>query len=82
MCLNHRPLDPRSRRLMRVANIIFILSILLWNSERWNWVHGFSQTELNCLHAFTGLLFGLYFAIMLFGLRSGCRKRAVGSGEL
>jgi hypothetical protein len=69
MCLNRRQLDPKTRRLMRIAYIAFILGILLWNSERWNWVHGFSQFELNCLHAFTGLLFGLYIAIILFGLR-------------
>jgi hypothetical protein len=67
---------------MVIANLAFILGILLWNSERWNWVHGFSQIELNCLHAFTGLCFGLYIAITFLGLRSGCRNREIGSGEL
>jgi hypothetical protein len=76
MCLNHRQLDPKSRRLMRIAYIAFILGILLLNSERWNWVHGISQMELNWLHAFTGFLFGLYIAIILFGLRSARRCRA------
>jgi len=69
MCLNHRQLDPKSRRRMIIANVSFILGILLWNSERWNWVHGISQMELNWLHAFTGFFFGLYIAIMFFGLR-------------
>jgi hypothetical protein len=69
MCLNHRQLDPKSRRLMIIANISFILGILLWNSERWGWIHLSSQFELNWLHALTGFLFGLYIAIMFFGLR-------------
>ncbi len=70
MCLCRRQLDPKTRRLMRIAYLSFILGILLWNSERWNWVYGFSQFELNWLHAFTGFFFGLYIAIILFGLRS------------
>jgi hypothetical protein len=82
MCLCHRQLDPKTRRRMVIANIALILGILLWNSERWNWVHAISQLELNCLHAFTGLCFGFYITITLFGVRRGCRNRAVGSGEL
>jgi hypothetical protein len=82
MCLNHRQLDPKTQRLMRIADISFILGILLWNSERWNWVHGFSQFELNWLHAFTGFFFGLYIAIIILGLRPVCRNRAIGSGKL
>jgi hypothetical protein len=76
MCLYHRQLDPKTRRLMRIAYLSFILGIMLWNSERWNWVHGFSQIQLNWLHAMTGFLFGLYIAIMLFGLRGARRCRA------
>jgi hypothetical protein len=82
MCINHRQLDPKSRRLIRIAYLLFIPAILLLNSERWNWVHGLSQIEVNCLRAITGLLFGLYIAIMIFGLRSACRNRSAGSGEL
>jgi hypothetical protein len=73
MCLNHRQLDPKSRRLMIIANVSFILGILLWNSERWGWIHGLSRFEVNWLHAFTGFCFGLYIAIMFFGLR-GARR--------
>ena len=82
MCLCHRPLDPKTRRLMRIAYLSFILGILLWNSGRWNWVHGFSQFELNWLHAFTGFFFGLYIAIILFGLRSARRGDTTDSGKL
>jgi hypothetical protein len=69
MCISNPQLDPKSRRCMIIAIVSFILGILLWNSERWNWVHGISQMELNWLHAFTGFFFGLYIAIMFFGLR-------------
>jgi hypothetical protein len=80
MCLNHRNLDPKTRRLMIFANISFILGILLWNSERWNWVHGLSPLELNCLHACTGLFFGLYIAILLVGVR-GARRCGVADSQ-
>jgi hypothetical protein len=82
MCLCHRPLDPETRRLMRIAYLSFILGILLWNSERWNWVHGFSQFERNWLDAFTGFFFGLYIAIVVFGLRGARRCGATGSVKL
>jgi hypothetical protein len=82
MCIAHRQLDPKTRRLMRIANLSFILGILLWNSERWNWVHGFRQIELDWLHAFTGFFFGLYITIIVFGLRGACRRRNSESGAL
>ena len=58
---------------MVIANLALILGILLWNSERWNWTHGLSQIEMNLLHAITGFFFGLYIAMILFGLR--CARR-------
>jgi hypothetical protein len=64
MCLTHRQLDPRTRSRMVIGNLSLILGILLWNSERWNWIHTSSQVELNWLHALTGFLFGLYIAII------------------
>jgi hypothetical protein len=76
MCINHRQLDPKTRHRMIIANIALILGILLLNSERWNWVHLSNQVELNWLDATTGFLFGLYIAIMLFGLRGARRCRA------
>ena len=82
MCINHRQLDPKSRRRMRIAYIAFILGILLLNSERWNWVHLSSQFERNWLDAFTGFFLSLYITIILFGMRCARRNRAVGSGEL
>ncbi|HMD77022.1 MAG TPA: hypothetical protein VKG86_06580 [Terracidiphilus sp.] len=82
MCIADRQLDPKTRRLMVIANLSFILAILLSNSERWNWVHGFSQFELNWLHAFTGFFFGLYIAIMFFGLRTARRCGTTDSGKL
>jgi membrane associated rhomboid family serine protease len=82
MCICNRQLDPKTRRRMVIANISFIFAILLWNSERWNWVQGFSRIQLNWLHAITGFLFGLYIAILLCSRRCGRRNRAVGSGEL
>ncbi len=82
MCLNRRQLDPKARRLMRIAYLSFILGILLWNSERWNWVHGFSQFELNWLHAFAGFFFGLYIATIFIGLRGARRCGATGSLKL
>jgi hypothetical protein len=82
MCLNHRQLDPKTRRRMVIANISFIFAILLWNSERWNWVHTSNQIELNWLHAITGFLFGLYIGIMLFGLRGAHRCRAIDPEKL
>jgi hypothetical protein len=74
MCLNHRQLDPQSRRRIVVANLSLILAILLWNSERWNWVHTSSQFQKNWLDAITGFLFGLYITINLIILRrrGGC----------
>ncbi|HEY1254643.1 MAG TPA: hypothetical protein VGF01_07680 [Terracidiphilus sp.] len=68
MSLRGRPFDPKARRLIFIANLALILGILLWNSERWNWVHGLSQFEQHWLEAFTGFLFGLYIAISLFGM--------------
>jgi len=82
MCLCHRPFDPTTRRLMRIANLSLIFGILLWNSERWNWVHSLSQFELSLLHAFTGFFFGLYIAIMLFGLLGARRCGATEAGKL
>ena len=81
MCLNRRQFDPKTRRLMVIANVSFILGILLWNSERWNWVHGIGQMELNWLHGFTGFFFGLYIAIILFGLRGSRRCGLTESGK-
>ncbi|MGA3081253.1 MAG: hypothetical protein ABSD44_07710 [Terracidiphilus sp.] len=75
MCFSYRQLDPKTSRLMRIANLSLILGILLCNAERWNWVHASSPFERNWLDAFTGFFFSLYIGIMLFGLRSarGCR---------
>ncbi len=81
MCLNHRQLDPKTRCLMVIANVSFILGILLQVSDRWNWIHGISQYELNWLHAFTGFFFGLYIAIMFFGLRAARRCGLTDSGK-
>ena len=75
MCLCRRQLDPRTRRLMRIAYLSFILGILLLNAERWNWVHAASQFERNWLDAFTGFFFGLYITIIVFGLRGARRCR-------
>ena len=80
MCLDRRQLDPKTRRLMCIAYLSFILGILLLNSERWNWVHPSSQVELNWFHAFTGFFFGLYIAIILFGLR-GVHRCAITDSE-
>lgn len=82
MCLCNRPLDPKTRRLMRIANLALIFGILLWNSERWNWVHGLSLFELSLLHASTGFFFGLCIAIMLFGLLGARRCGNTGSVKL
>ena len=81
MCINHRQLDPKTRRRMVVANLALILGILLWNSVRWNWIHPSSQIELNCLHAFTGFCFGLYITIVLFGLRGVRRCGIINAGN-
>ena len=54
---------------MVIANVSFILGILLWNSERWNWVHGLTQMEVNWLHAFAGFFLSLYITIMFYGIR-------------
>jgi len=80
MCLNRRQLDPKSRRLMIIANIVFICGILLLNAERWNWIHLSSQFERNWLDAFRGFCFGLYIAIMFFGLR-GVRRCGIINSE-
>ncbi|MFZ1087439.1 MAG: hypothetical protein WAN35_20940 [Terracidiphilus sp.] len=77
MCLSDRPLDSKARRRMFIANLALILGILLWNSERWNWVHGLSQFEQHWLEAFTGFLFGLYITISLFGM--WCARHCRGS---
>ncbi len=81
MCLYHRQLDPKSRRLMIIANISFIVGILLWNSERWGWIHLSSQIEQIYLDAISGFLFGLYIAIMFFGLRSARCSSLTDSGK-
>lgn len=73
MCISNRQLDPKTRRLMVIANISFILGILSLNAQRWNWVHGFSTLEVNWLDACAGFFLGLYIAIMLFGLRKARR---------
>ncbi len=76
MCITRRQLDPKIRRRMVIANIALVVGILLWNSQRWNWVQGLSQMEVNWLHAFTGFCFGLSIAIMLFVRRGACCSRA------
>lgn len=73
MCISSRQLDPKTRRLMIIANLALILGILLQNSLRWNWIHGLNHTELNWLDAITGFFFGLYITIMFFGLRKARR---------
>jgi len=65
---------------MVVANLSLIFGILLWNSERWNWIQRSSQLERNWLDAITGFLFGLYIAISLFGLW-GTRRRCARKPE-
>ncbi len=82
MCISNRQLDPKTRRWMVIANLSMILGILLSNSVRWNWVHGISQMELNWLHAFTGFFYGLYIAIMFFGLRGARRCCAIDPEKL
>jgi hypothetical protein len=81
MCLNHRQLDPKSRRRMVIANIALILGIPLSNSVRLHWVHGLSQIEVNWLDAITGFCFGHYIAIMFFGLRGSRRCGLTDSGK-
>jgi hypothetical protein len=76
MCLSYRQLDPKTSRLMRIANVSLILGILLWTAERWNWVNASSQFEQNWLDAFTGFFFSLYIGIVLFGLRGARRCHA------
>jgi hypothetical protein len=82
MCFCRRQLDPKTRRRMVIANLSFILAILLWNSKRWGWIHLSSSFEQNWLDAICGFLFGLYIAVNLFSLWCGRRNRAIGSGEL
>ena len=69
MCLNRRNLDPKSRRLMMIANIAFICGILLLNAERESWIHLSSQYARNWLDALVGFCLSLYIAIIFFGLR-------------
>ena len=80
MCLNHRQLDPKSRRLMRIAYIAFIFGILLLNAERWNWIHLSSQFERDWLDAFTGFFLSLYIAIMLFGQQAALQPMTLAGG--
>jgi hypothetical protein len=82
MCILNRQLDPKTRRRIVIANLAFILSILLWNSERWGWIHLSSQIEQNYLDAISGFLFGLYIAIMFFGLRGARRCCAIDPEKL
>jgi hypothetical protein len=81
MCISNRQLDPKTRCLMRIANIAFIFGILLSSFERWHWVHPSSQVELNWLDAFTGFFFGLYIAIIFFGLRGARRCGSIAPEE-
>jgi hypothetical protein len=81
MCIPINKLDSKTRRLMRIANLSFILGILLWNSERWGWSHLSSQFEQNWFDAISGFLLGLYIAIMLFGLRGARRCGITDSGK-
>jgi hypothetical protein len=69
MCIADRQLDPKTRRLMVIANLSFILAILLRNSERWHWFHPSSQIERNYLDGVCGLLLGISIGINLFVLR-------------
>jgi hypothetical protein len=81
MCISNNNLDPKSRRLMIIANIAFICGILLSSFERWHWIHLSSQLEHNSLDAFTGFCFGLYIAIMFFGLRGVRRCGLINAGK-
>jgi hypothetical protein len=81
MCVPHRQLDPKTRRLMVIANISLILGILSSNAQRWNLVHGFSQMEVNWLDAFAGFFLSLYITITFLGLRGVRRCGLTDSGR-
>ncbi len=67
---------------MAVANLFLIFGILLWNSERWGWIHPSSPFERNWLDAITGFLFGLYITIMLLRMWGARRRGDCESGKL
>jgi hypothetical protein len=67
-------LDPRTRRLMAIANIALVIGLLLWL-----FVHPSSQVEKNWLHASSGFLLGLSITINLLALPFArrCRERDI-----
>ncbi|MGD0829785.1 MAG: hypothetical protein ABR907_02500 [Terracidiphilus sp.] len=71
MRIAHRQLYPKQRRRLIVANISLVLGILLWNFQRWGWIHSTSPFEQNWLDALSGFLFCLYITIYLLTLRRG-----------
>ena len=74
MCVPIRQLDPKTRRLMAIANISLVIGLLLWL-----FVQPSGQIEKNWLHATSGFLLGLSITINLFGLSFGrrCRPRDI-----
>jgi hypothetical protein len=76
MCIPVHQLDPKARRLRRIANICLVVGLLLWNSYQWKWFHLSAPIERNLLHATVGLMMGISIGINLFGLRLARRCRA------
>lgn len=70
----YRRLDPKSRRLLAVANFSLVLGLLPWVFREYIPFHH------NWVDAFCGFFIGLSIAMNLFCLRAARRCRPVESG--
>lgn len=77
MCMPHRQLNMKTRRLVVIANVSLAIGLLLWN-----FVHPSDQIERNWVHGVCGFLLGVSIAINLFGVILAHRCRAIASEPL
>lgn len=75
MCITNSRLDRKSRRLKVIANLSFVIGLLLWL-----FVHPAGQIERDWVHGMSGFLLGLYITMNLLGFGSAGRCRETEEG--
>jgi hypothetical protein len=74
MNLIYRRLDPKSRRLLQIANTALVVGLLP------RVFHEYIPFNHNWVDAFCGFFIGLSITVNLFCLRAARRCRSAGSG--
>ncbi|MGO8757505.1 MAG: hypothetical protein ACLQG3_05210 [Terracidiphilus sp.] len=69
MCVPIHQRDPKTRRMMVIANLSLVAAVLLLGFMRHH------AGEHPWIDGFTGLFFGMSIGVNLFGIRRACRCR-------